>query len=124
MFSRGEPDSMVQNVVQQCIRALDAAQPVLRPGARISDVAGVISEILEPIAPQGTIPYGHGIGMDNFEAPLLSVASDEVAQENMLIVIHPALVVEGQYFYLGDTYRVTKDGAERLSAYPLDLIVV
>ena len=124
MFSRGRPHRTVQNVVQTCIGALAVAQAELCPGVRIARVASAIAEILEPIAPQGRIPYGHGIGLDNFEAPLLSVESDEMVKDNMLVVIHPALVVEGRSFYLGDTFLVTESGAERLSTYPLEMLVV
>lgn len=124
MFSRGKPTSLVQDVVQKCTQALAAAQAFIRPGIPIAEVAGRIADFLEPIAPQGRIPYGHGIGMDNFEPPLLSVTSKDVVQENMIIVMHPALVVEKQSFYLGDTYVATAEGGERLSTYPLDLIIV
>ncbi len=124
MFSRGEPSPLTRRVVDTFTRAISTAQDALGPGVPISEVAGVIAEVLESIAPQGKIPYGHGIGMDNFEPPLLSVDSDVVAKVNMIIVMHPALVVEGRNFYMGDTYLVTETGAERLSQYPLDLIVV
>ncbi len=124
MFSRGEPSPLARRVVETFTHAISTAQDALSPGVPISEVAGGIAEVLEPIAPQGRIPYGHGIGMDNFEPPLLSVDSDVIAEVNMMIVMHPALIVEGQSFYLGDTYLVTEAGAERLSQYPLELVVV
>jgi Xaa-Pro aminopeptidase len=97
----------------------------LAPGVRLSVVAEAMAEVLAPVTPQrGKAPFGHGIGMDNFEPPLLSVESNVVAQENMVIVIHPALVANGRNYYVGDTYLVTRSGAERLSEYPLKLIIV
>lgn len=124
MFSRGEPDPSAGRIVETFLQALAAAQAALVPGVPLSQVAGIIAEALTPIAPQGRIPYGHGIGMDNFEPPLLNVDSDVVVEPNMVIVIHPGLMVEGQSYYLGDTYLVTPDGGQRLTRYPLELIVV
>jgi len=124
MFSRGEPSPLARRVVETFTESLSTAQAALGPGVPLSEVAGTIAEILAPIAPQGRIPYGHGIGMDNFEPPPLNVDSDVVAEVNMIIVVHPTLVVEKQSFFLGDTYLVKETGAERLSQYPLELAVV
>jgi Xaa-Pro aminopeptidase len=125
MFGRHTPGPLARRVVGLFTDALTAAQATLAPGVPISEVANVIAEVLAPIAShQGKPPYGHGIGMDNFEPPLLSVRSDVMVEANMMVVIHPALTVEGRNFYLGDTYLVTDTGAERLSKYPLDLAVV
>ncbi|HBY95288.1 MAG TPA: hypothetical protein DEP84_15270 [Chloroflexi bacterium] len=90
----------------------------------LRDVAAQIAAVLEPVAPQGRIPYGHGIGMDNFEAPVLSVDSEVVADPNLVIVVHPALEVAGRHYFLGDTFLVTETGAERLANDPLTLTVV
>lgn len=125
MFCRHAPSPLARRVVGLFADALTATQATLAPGAPISEVANVIAEVLAPIAShQGKPPYGHGIGMDNFEPPLLSVRSDVMVEANMMVVIHPALTVEGRNFYLGDTYLVTDIGAERLSKYSLDLAVV
>ncbi len=123
MFSRGEPEPASRKIVHTIREALAEAERQIRPGAPLRNAALAIAEILEPIAPAGRIPYGHGIGMDNFESPVLGVDTNVVAAPNMLIVIHPALVIGGQGYYMGDTYLVTENGAERLSRDPLDLIV-
>lgn len=124
MFSRGEPSSTSSRVVDTFVEALTAAETTLAPDVPLGDVAGAIAEALGPLAPPTKIPYGHGIGMDNFEPPLLHADSDIVAAVNMILVIHPSLVVEGRHYYVGDTYVVTETGAERLSNYPLELVVV
>lgn len=125
MFSRGAPDPRVREVVDAIVEALGVAESTLAPGVRLGAVAAAMAEVLNRVTPQrGKAPYGHGIGMDNFEPPLLSADSDVVAQENMVIVIHPALVAEGRNYYVGDTYLVTPSGAERVSHYPLELAVV
>lgn len=104
--------------------ALATAETALRPGVPLRQVAEQIAAMLEPIAPQGRIPYGHGIGMDNFEAPVLSVDSKVIADKGMVVVVHPALVVAGRHYFLGDTFLVTDTGAEQLARYPLNLTVV
>jgi Xaa-Pro aminopeptidase len=125
MFCRHEPSPLARRVVDTFTNALTAAQAALHPGAPLREVAGVIAEVLAPVAShQGKPPYGHGIGMDNFEPPLLSVRSNVMVEASMMVVIHPALIVEGRSFYLGDTYLVTQIGAERLSEYPLELALV
>lgn len=124
MFSRGEPSPLAQRVIETFIESLSIAQAALSPGVPLSEVAEAIAGVLAPIAPRSYTPYGHGIGMDNFEPPPLSVDSDEVAEINMIVVTHPVLIVESRRFSLGDTYLVTETGAERLSQYPLELVVV
>jgi Xaa-Pro aminopeptidase len=124
MFSRGEPSPLARRVIETFIESLSIAQAALSPGVPLSEVAGAIAEVLAPIAPRSYTPYGHGIGMDNFEPPPLSIDNDVVAEANMIVAIHPVLIVEGRRFSLGDTYLVTETGAERLSQYPLELIVV
>lgn len=124
MFSRGEPDRRARAVIDTFEAALATAEAALRPGVPLRDVAAQIAAVLEPVAPQGRIPYGHGIGMDNFEAPVLSVDSEVVADPNLVIVVHPALEVAGRHYFLGDTFLVTETGAERLANDPLTLTVV
>lgn len=124
MFSRGEPSPPARRVVETFTDALSVAQAALGPRVPLSEVAGAMAKVLAPIAPRSHTPYGHGIAMDNFEPPLLSVDSDVVTEVNMIVAIHPVLIVEGRRFSLGDTYLVTETGAERLGQYPLELAVV
>jgi Xaa-Pro aminopeptidase len=124
MFSRGEPTPRSRQITQVFLDALSGATSAIKPGAPLRKAAQAMAEILRPLAPPGKAPYGHGIGMDNFELPPLSVETKVVAEANMLVVIHPELEVDGQCYYLGDTHVITERGAERLSRYPLELIVV
>ena len=121
MFSRGAADDKARSVIEGSIEALNLVQRALKPGVTLGQVAGLMAERLEKLAPQGRAPYGHGAGMDLFEPPVIQSGSDVRVKENMILVIHPNLLVNGRNFYVGDTYLVTTHGAERLSKFPLGL---
>ncbi|MFC1567109.1 M24 family metallopeptidase, partial [bacterium] len=59
---------------------------------------------------------GHGVGLDIHEAPYVSMHSNEILNENMIITIEPGIYVKGLGgIRLEDTIRVTKTGYEILT---------
>ena len=125
MFSRGVPSASAHRAVEILEQTLGVAQSALCPGVPLDSVASAMADAPAPVASQGgNAPYGHGVGMDNFEPRLVSVESDLMAEPGMVIAIHPSLVLDERSFYLGDTYAIEESGAYRLSEYPLELSVV
>lgn len=124
MFARGEPPPPIRRVLSTMQEALAVAQSMLRPGTPARAVGTAIADLLAPLAPTGQAPYGHGIGLDNFEPPVVTTDSPVVLESNMVVVLHPGVEVDGRNYYLGDTFLVTPEGGERLGAYPLELTVL
>jgi hypothetical protein len=59
------------------------------------------------------------MGLNLAEGFLLDERCDIVAQENMIVVIHPNLYAETFGVVCGDTYVVNGGGAAKLSGLPL-----
>lgn len=66
------------------------------------------------IVPNGRF-VGHSQGYDMMEAPVISPYEDMEMREGMMLAIHPELVRGGHFAICCDNFRVTKEGAKRLS---------
>lgn len=53
--------------------------------------------------------FGHGVGLDIHEAPVLASRQDMILKENAIIAIEPGVYFPGKFgIRIEDTYRVTK----------------
>jgi len=66
---------------------------------------------------------GHGIGLEINERPIIASGRDEVLEEGMVLAVEPKFVfpAEGAVGVEAD-YVVRKEGVERLSTFPLELL--
>ena len=66
---------------------------------------------------------GHGIGLEINERPIIASGRDEVLEEGMVLAVEPKFVfpAEGAVGVEAD-YVVRKEGVERLSTSPLELL--
>jgi len=63
---------------------------------------------------------GHGIGLEH-EPPALTVGSTDVFKDNMTISVESAVYIDGfGGMLIEDLAVVGKDGAERLSDFPME----
>ena len=60
--------------------------------------------------------FGHGVGLDIHELPVLNAKQDYILKENSIIAIEPGVYIPGQYgIRIEDTYQVTKNGCINLT---------
>jgi Xaa-Pro dipeptidase len=123
----GEPPAEVRRYHKALLAGVRHACEIIRPGVRAADIfeKAVATVRREGIAHYRRNHVGHGIGLDGYDAPNLSAASEEVIEEGMV------LCVETPYYELGrwglqveDMLVVRRDGVERLVATDGDLMVV
>lgn len=120
----GEPSAEERTLYNTVMEARSLAYAMVKPGTRCGDIDLAAQDFFKSKGFGNNIIHrtGHGIGLGNHEQPWLSIGSEDVLKENMVISIEPALYfpqIGG--FRHSDTVLVTKNGFERLTKYTDDL---
>lgn len=69
--------------------------------------------------------FGHGVGMDVHEEPILSSKMDVYLKENSILAIEPGVYKPGRFgIRIEDTYRITKDSCINLGKFGKNDIVL
>ena len=125
-ISLGEPSEQLRSYYAACRAGLEAVAEQLKPGARSGDLFALGVRTVR----QAGIPHydrahcGHCIGLEMYETGGIK-PNDELR-------LAPGMVlnVELPYYELGwgglqieDTFLITATGAERLTAFPRELII-
>jgi Xaa-Pro aminopeptidase len=99
------------------------ARSTMRPGATCHDLHRAVSSgFLERGYHLGHVT-GHSIGMTMIEFPKVGEGVEIELRENMVLSMHPhAIAADGEAcLYMQDTWLVTADGGEPLSALPMQV---
>jgi Xaa-Pro aminopeptidase len=68
---------------------------------------------------------GHSQGLDIFERPLIDANEETELAANMIIVLHPHLLLpSGGGVWIGETFLVTNEGPELLQTSGRELKVI
>ena len=123
----GEPGDKVRRYYEALRRGMEAGIAKMRAGVKCADV---FHATMETVRREGIPHYarnhvGHGIGINNYDAPDLKPESTEVLEEGMV------MCVETPYYELGfaglqveDTVVVRANGTDSLMSLGTDLRVV
>ena len=69
--------------------------------------------------------FGHGVGLNVHENPVISSKSEKVLKENMVVAVEPGVYRTGQYgIRIEDTVLVGKLGATRLTKSPKEPTII
>lgn len=123
----GEPPDDVVMAYRALRRAQEAGVMAVGPGVAAADVdrrcRGVLTEAaIEGIGP---CPFGHGLGLQMHEPPMLHESSDEILVSGEVVTVEPHLARPGQWgLRIEDAVLVTADGRERLNRTSRELIIV
>lgn len=116
------------NAAYEVVReAQEAAFRAIRPGATAQEVDRAAREVIRD-AGYGELfihRTGHGIGLEEHEAPYIVDGSDEPLRPGMCFSIEPGIYLPGEFgVRIEDIVTVTEDGAERLNRASRDLEIV
>ncbi len=135
-FVVGEVADDVREWHRLCKEALDAAIPMIRPGAdgraifdRVCDVFEAAGEpTLRTKTPGQTLAdgffhgLGHGVGLEVHEQPGMGLSAKLPFRAGDVVTVEPGCYRQGYGgVRLEDLVLVTEDGFENLTHYPYDL---
>lgn len=120
----GEPDRRIRQaheIMQQIRRRLEDE---LRPGVKASQVCEALDSWMEGkgMRPRGA--YGHGLGIECHEPPVLQAHDETVLEEGMVIVPELTTSVGSATMLLEDGGVITSEAWRSLTTFDTEMIVV
>lgn len=124
-LSLGKPNEEAVEAAEVCWNALKIAEQKLRPGVMTTEIYKAILESIESSGFKMGLHPGHSQGLDIFERPLINDKDAVVLKKNMVIVLHPHILLpRGGGMWMGDMFVVTDSGCRRLHKTSQELMVI
>lgn len=122
----GEPGPELRSWYSALEEAYDASVAAAKPGSPVEEVHKACAEAVAKTGHRQSWKVGHGVGLaPSHEAPLLQPGNPVVLEENMVFTIDPGFFVEqDEPLHIEETVVVTADGCERLTNFPLQMLVI
>jgi Xaa-Pro aminopeptidase len=120
----GKPTDQQHQAWTAIVTALETVEATVRPGVSCKELYTQIQSMLDEERPGWFSHHlGHGFGLFPHEGPHLNPHWDDVFAEGDVFTAEPGLYGPGLNagIRLEQNYRVSADGIERLTSYPLDL---
>lgn len=124
-FCLGEPSQSLLELYEIAKGAQQAVAEAAKPGVTGAYLNKVFDDYVVPYGIAPNLRFvGHGQGYDMMESPAICAGEDMVLEENMLFAIHPELVLGNDFAICCDNFRITKDGAVRVTRTPQKITVL
>lgn len=120
----GQPSEQQSRAWQAVVAVLEMVEATVRPGVSCRELFEQARQRLDECRPGGFCHHlGHGFGLEPHEPPHLNPFWDDVFDEGDVFTAEPGLYAEDLRagIRLEQNYRVTADGVERLTDFPLEL---
>ena len=122
----GEYPPHVLKMVSAWDQSDKAAQKILRPGTKVSDLYHTLVNTVRENGFISPHEVGHDLGLDAHGSLTIDESNNTVLESGMILAIHASVMLEigGDGCGMGYTYVITDSGAERLTKIDLakDLI--
>lgn len=124
-FCLGEPDSELLDLYQTALEVQTMVAKAAKPGVTGAELNKIYDDYVttKGIVPNGRF-VGHGQGYDMMEAPVICPQEDMEMREGMFLAIHPELVRNGQFCICCDNFRITPEGAKRVTVTDQEIFVL
>lgn len=126
-FHVGQPSTEFLDAYALVQRAQEAAIGAMRPGVTCEAIDAVARSIIADggHGPDFTHRTGHGIGLDEHEAPYLVAGNALPLWPGMTFTVEPGIYVSQRFgIRIEDQVLVTETGSRRLGELSRDLVVV
>jgi Xaa-Pro aminopeptidase len=126
-FATGELPGRLAEAYELCLQAQLEGLAAVRPGGHGRDIDAASRVAIEAA---GLGEYyghglGHGVGLDIHEAPVLRPESEDTLVPGNVVSVEPGIYLPGiGGVRIEDLVLVTNDGAERLTRFGKELLVV
>ncbi|MDP8957079.1 MAG: aminopeptidase P family protein, partial [Actinomycetota bacterium] len=123
----GERPGEVEEIHGIVREAQETAFRTAGPGVPAQEVDRAARSVIEQAGYGDAFVHrtGHGIGLEEHEAPYIVSGNDEVLEPGMCFSIEPGIYLEGRVgVRIEDIVAITEDGPVRLNQAPRDLAVV
>jgi len=114
----GNTNENQEKLFNVILEAKRKAEALLKPGSVCREVYNAVSKVISDAGYSGMFPHhaGHGLGLEDQEAPFFIPGSKEKLEENVVCTIEPGIYhPEIGGFRDEDTYIITKDGFEKIT---------
>jgi Xaa-Pro dipeptidase len=121
----GEPDAKLVRDHDLLEEAFAASFAAARPGAPCEAVHAACIEVIEGAGHHQSWKVGHGVGLaSSHEAPLVQPGNTTPLEPGMVFTIDPGFFIRrDEPLHLEETVVVTESGCERMTAFPLGMLV-
>lgn len=124
-YCLGEPNKSLLDLFEIAKLSQHAVAAAMKPGVTGKYLDKVFNDFTAPHGiPKNGRFVGHGQGYDMMESPTVCPAEDMIIKEDMFFAIHPELFRDGEFSICCDNFRVTKDGAVRVTETKQEIIRV
>jgi Xaa-Pro aminopeptidase len=129
IYSFREPPDRARRNFETTLKALDRAKAMMRPGTKAGEISRAIEQTFRDDGWNITgraIWDMHAIGLNVIRPPIGLPDSEDEFQENMIINIHPGLLVDDDRWgiYVQDNLLVTPEGGRALADYKYEWYVL
>ena len=123
LFAIGNVSPARMRLGAACVEAVTRAGEALRVGASAASVAKSIATVAEDAGYGHSGQYGHGTGLDDRDAPMLTAEDQTRIVSGMVVAVHPVFADRAGKFRAGAcaTYVVADDESRRLSRWSSDI---
>ena len=124
-FFVGEVPSHVKPIYELVLKNQEQVLKDIRENSNTKQIAKMVDNDFRLHNYDLIHALGHGVGLDIHEAPLLSINSESVLKENMVITNEPGIYIAGQFgVRIEDTVLITKGGCEPLTKSPKKYVII
>jgi Xaa-Pro aminopeptidase len=124
-YCLGEPNKSLLDLFEIAKLSQHAVAAAMKPGVTGKYLNKVFNDFVAPYGIPGNGRFvGHSQGYDMMESPAVCPAEDMTVKEDMFFAIHPELFRNGEFSICCDNFRVTKNGAVRLTGTEQEIIRV